>query len=107
MSKSAKVFAAVYFLLCSTIVAIGSLIPGSQGLVAVFAKPWGENALEVIAHADGQVIFVNDSTWIALTEVRNSDDVARLYKSGAGFVASSLVAQACARWSAISLGSST
>ena len=103
MTRSAKTFAATYFLACCALVVFGSLAPGSQGLVAVFAKPWGGNAFEVIARADGTVIPVGNRTWVALTESDDSEFIARLYQSGAGFVASSAVAQLCARWNGKSL----
>ncbi|PVB60261.1 hypothetical protein DCO57_18065 [Labrenzia sp. 011] len=77
---------------------VGVLMPGDKGLVAVFAKPGGPTAAEVIARADGGIIFVRDGSWVALTESEDHEFIASLYRAGAGFVASSAVAQVCARW---------
>ncbi len=103
MSRTAKIFAAVYFLGSCMVMLLGSLLPGGDGLVAVIAKPWGKTAIEVVAGAEGQIIFVRDGSWVALTEASDPAFIARLYQSGAGFVASSAVALACARWSGLSL----
>ncbi len=103
MSRFAKLFAAVYFLICSAVVLSASLTPSGAGPVAVFAKPWGKSAVEVIAATEAPVIFVRNGTWIALTESTDTELVSRLYDAGAGFVASSAVAMACARLSGLSL----
>ncbi|MEM8703172.1 MAG: hypothetical protein AAGF82_15205 [Pseudomonadota bacterium] len=103
MSRFAKGFAAVYFLMCSAVVLSGSLMPSGAGPVAVFAKPWGKSAVEVIAAAEAPVIFVRDGSWIALTDATDTELVSRLYQAGAGFVASSAVAMACARLAGLSL----
>ncbi|MEO1114401.1 MAG: hypothetical protein AAFY05_18785 [Pseudomonadota bacterium] len=103
MSRFAKGFAAVYFLICSAIVLFASLVPSGTGPVAVFAKPWGKSAIEVVAAAEAPVIFVRNGSWIALTESTDQELVSRLYEAGAGFVASSAVAMACARLSGLSL----
>ncbi|MES0880484.1 hypothetical protein [Roseibium sp. SCP14] len=107
MSKSAKIFAATYFLGCCILMLLGALVPGSNGLVAVVAKPWGKTAVEVVANAEGRIIFVRDGAWVALTEATDQEFIDRLYKSGAGFVASSAVAFACARWIGVSLERAT
>ncbi|MEL7529029.1 MAG: hypothetical protein AAFN16_24900 [Pseudomonadota bacterium] len=103
MSRFAKGFAAVYFLICSAIVLFASLVPSGTGPVAVFAKPWGKSAIEVVAAVEAPVIFVRNGSWIALTESTDQELVSRLYEAGAGFVASSAVAMACARLSGLSL----
>lgn len=103
MSRSAKVFAGAYFLGCCVVMLLASLTPSGKGPVAVFAKPWGKPALEVIAGADGRIIFVRDGVWVALTESSDQQFIDRLYRAGAGFVASTAVAYACARWSGVSL----
>jgi|GEM_PF-1425824 len=105
MSRSAKVFAAIYFLSCCVLMLTASLVPGGKGFVAVFSRPGGDSALEIIANAGGRIIFVRDATWVAVTEVADDEDVARLYREGAGFVASSLVARACARLTGVPRGS--
>ncbi|WP_297588017.1 hypothetical protein [Roseibium sp.] len=107
MSRSAKFFAATYFLGSCVLMLLGALMPSGNGLVAVIATPWGKPALEVVAQAEGRIIFVKDGTWVALTEVTDQEFIARLYKSGAGFVASSSVAYACARWIGVSLERAT
>ncbi|POF34369.1 hypothetical protein [Roseibium marinum] len=106
MTSSAKIFAAAYFLGACILMSLGVLLPGGKGLVAVFAKPGGLTAAEVIARADGPVIFVRDGSWVALTESEDHEFIARLYRAGAGFVASSAVAQVCARWNGV-LGENT
>ena len=103
MSRFAKGFAAVYFVMCSAVVLSGTLMPSGVGPVAVFAKPWGKSAIEVVAAAEAPVIFVRDGSWIALTESSDTKLVSRLYEAGAGFVASSAIAIACARLSGLSL----
>jgi hypothetical protein len=103
MAPSAKIFAVIYFLGCSLLVLLGSLLPSGNGLVAVIAKPWGDSAVEVIARANGRIIFGQNASWVALTEATDHEFVARLYQSGAGFVASSAVAYACARLKGVSL----
>jgi len=103
MTRSAKIFAGAYFLGCCSLMLLASLAPGGKGPVAVFAKPWGKPAMEVIAGAEGQIIFIRDGTWVALTESPDPQFIDRLYRAGAGFVASTAVAYACARWSGVSL----
>ncbi|GAB4528881.1 MAG: hypothetical protein Tsb0019_30780 [Roseibium sp.] len=103
MSRSAKVFAASYFLACSLVVVFASLVPSGDGPVAVFARPWGSTALEIIARADGRIVHVGDRSWIAVTEPTDREFVSRLYQSGAGFVASTAVARACAALTGASL----
>ena len=103
MNRSEKTFAAAYFLGCCVLMLLGSMVPGGQGPVAVFAAPWGKPAMEVIAHAEGRIIFIRDESWVALTDASDRQSVDRLYEAGAGFVASALVAAACARWTGVSL----
>lgn len=103
MNRSAKIFAAAYFLGCCVLVLVASLTPGGKGPVAVFAMPWGKSALEVVAHAEGPIIFVNNGSWVALTESTDQQFINRLYEAGAGFVASSVIAMACARLSGVTL----
>jgi len=98
VTRSAKIFAATYFLACTLVVALASVMPSGNGPLAVFASPWGDSALEVIARAEGSIVHVGDTRWVAVTDQTDPDLVARLYRSGAGFVASTAVAQACARW---------
>jgi len=107
MSRSTRLFAAAYFAGCCTLMLLGSLLPGGSGVVAVFAKPWGDTAMEVVARADGRIIFVRSGSWVVLTESRDRQFIDRLYRSGAGFVASSAVAAACARLTGISLEKAT
>jgi hypothetical protein len=96
VSRSAKIFCTVYFLACSFLVSLAVVVPSGDGPVAVFASPWGGSALEVIARADGRIIHTGNVSWVAVTEPTDREFVARLYRSGAGFVASTAVAQACA-----------
>lgn len=96
MSRSVKIFATAYFLACSLLVSFASLVPSGDGPVAVFATPWGRSALEVIARADGRILHAGETPWVAVTEPTDREFVARLYQSGAGFVASTAVARACA-----------
>ncbi|GAB2186008.1 hypothetical protein [Roseibium sp. LAB1] len=103
MSRTAKIFAAGYFLASCLLMLIGVLVPAGDGPVAVFARPWGDSAITVIARSGGPVLFIGDRSWVALTEAGDQQSIANLYRSGAGFVASSFVAQACARLSGASL----
>ncbi|WP_209016933.1 hypothetical protein [Roseibium aggregatum] len=103
MSGSTKAFAAAYFVGCCALMLLGSLLPGGGGVVAVFAKPWGDTAMEVVARSEGRIIFVRSGSWVVLTESKNQQFIDRLYQSGAGFVASSAVAAACARLTGVSL----
>ena len=103
MSRSAKIFATGYFLASCLLMLVGSLMPAREGPVAVFAWPWGESAVSVIARSGGPVLFVGDRSWVVLTEAGEQQSIANLYRSGAGFVASSFIAQACARLSGVSL----
>lgn len=84
---------------------LGSLMPSGNGPVVVFAKPWGTSALEVVAKAEGRLMSAPSTSWIALTEASDSGFVTRLYRAGAGFVASSAVAYACARLTGLSMES--
>lgn len=104
MSKSTKGFAAVYFVGCCLVMILGFVIPSGHGPVLVFGKPWGSSAIEVVAKAEGRIIFLNDASWVAMTEATGSEFIASLYNSGAGFVASSAVAYACARLTGVDLG---
>ncbi|WP_208986220.1 hypothetical protein [Labrenzia sp. OB1] len=106
MTPSAKIFAVTYFIGASMLMSLGVLLPGGKGLVAVFAKPGGLAAAEVIARAEGSIIFVRDGSWVALTESEDDEFIASLYRAGAGFVASTAVAQLCARWNGV-LGENT
>lgn len=96
MTRSVKVFASVYFLACSFLVSLAAVIPAGDGPVAVFASPWGSSALEVVARTDGSIVHVGNGAWVAVTASSEGDFVARLYQAGAGFVASTAVARACA-----------
>jgi hypothetical protein len=103
VSRSGKVFVAGYFLASCVLMLVGALAPAHEGPVAVFAWPWGDSAVSVIARSGGPVVFVGDRNWVALTEAGEQQTIASLYRSGAGFVASSFIAQACARLGAVSL----
>ncbi len=105
MARSAWSFAVTCFLACCVLMLTASLVPGSRGIVAVFARPGGDTALQIVASAGGRIVLVPASSWIAVTEVTDAGLVDRLYQSGAGFVASSVVAQLCARWNGATLGS--
>lgn len=102
MTKSAKRFAAAYFLGSCFVMLVGVLMPSSNGPFVVLAKPWGKSAVEVVANAEGTFIAA-PSSWIALTDSPDRAFVTRLYTAGAGFVASSTIAYACARLSGQSL----
>ena len=78
-------------------------IPSGKGIVAVFSNPWGRPAIEVIARAGGPIVSGTQGSWVALTEADGDQFIDRLYRSGAGFVASALVARACAGLSGLSL----
>lgn len=82
---------------------LAELIPGDAGPVAVVAFPWGKPSFEVIAQAEGGIVFVQDGSWIAVTQSPGQEFVERLYEAGAGFVASAAVARACAGWSGVTL----
>lgn len=84
---------------------LGSVMPSGAGPVVVFAKPWGAPAIEVVAKAGGQLMTAPSEAWIVLTDASDSAFVSRLYQAGAGFVASSTVAYACARLTGKSLES--
>ncbi|MEE4011271.1 hypothetical protein V1T76_04365 [Roseibium sp. FZY0029] len=103
MGRSAKIFVAGYFLASCVLMLAGALVPAREGPVAVFAWPWGDSAVSVVARSGGPVVFVGDRNWVALTETGEQQSIASLYRSGAGFVASSFIAQACARLSGVSL----
>lgn len=97
MSRSAKIFGTAYFTACCLLVLVASVVPsGAGGQVAVFASPWSGPAIEIVARAEGRIVHTGRFSWIAVTEQTDPDLVGRLYRSGAGFVASALVARACA-----------
>jgi len=99
VTRSAKIFAAIYFTACCMLVLLASLLPaGSGGSLAVFAGPWSGTAIEIVARADGRIVHAGPVSWIAVTEQTDPDFIARLYRSGAVFVASASVARACATW---------
>ncbi|WP_208988350.1 hypothetical protein [Labrenzia sp. VG12] len=98
MFGRASLFATTYFLACSLLVSLATVMPSGSGPLAVFASPWGASALEVIARAEGRIVHVGNTRWVAVTDQTDPELVARLYRSGAGFVASTVVAKACASW---------
>ena len=98
MSRSAIIFGCAYFFACSLLVSLATVMPSGSGPLAVFASPWGKSAVEVIARAEGRIIHAGSTRWIAVADRTDPDVVNRLYQAGAGFVASSAVAAACARW---------
>lgn len=104
MYGSAKLFGSVYFLACSAVISVAAVLPsGSGGPIAVFSSPWGDPALEVIARAEGRIVYAGGSSWVAVTDQSDPALIGRLYSSGAGFVASALVARACAGLAGTSL----
>ncbi len=102
VTSSAKRFTAVYFLGSCAVMLLGSLMPTGNGPVVVFANPWGKSAVEVVAHANGTLMAAPLPSWVAMAEATDSGFISRLYQAGAGFVASSTVAYACARMSGTS-----
>ena len=90
-----KRFVAAYFSAACLVMILAGLQPGAEGRVAVFASPWSASASEIVAMAGGQIVSTDSSGWIAVTETGSDGFVGRLYASGASFVASSIVAQAC------------
>jgi len=99
VTRSAKVFGSAYFAACCLLIVLVSVLPsGKGGPVAVFASPWSGPAVEIVAEADGRIVHAGNMPWIAVTEQTDPDLIARLYRSGAVFVASAIVAQACAAW---------
>lgn len=102
MSGSSKVFAAFYFLSCASLVVVVELLPSGTGPVVVFASPWGRPAVEVIAGADGRLVDGGRGNWVAVAQADAPGFVTRLYQSGAGFVASTAVARACAALTGLS-----
>jgi hypothetical protein len=103
VTRSAKRFAAAYFTACCVLISLATALPsGNGGRLAVFASPFGGSAIEVIARAGGRIVHAGSTPWIAVTEQSDPDLIARLYQSGAGFVASGAVAQACAGWTGVS-----
>jgi len=94
--KTSKRFVAGYFAAACLLMLFASLQPGAQGRVAVFAAPWSNSAPEIIALAGGRIVSTDSSGWIAVSELGSEGLLGRHYGSGAVFVASSLVAQACA-----------
>lgn len=97
MNTSARNFAALYFTGCCFVMSAGVLLPGKNGPVAVFAKPWGDPAIEVVARANGPLMVATQPRWVVVTQANETDFVSKLYQAGAGFVASAAVAYACAR----------
>lgn len=95
-AKISKRFVATYFSAACLIMVFAGLQPGAEGKIAVFASPWSGTAPEIVAEAGGRIISTDSSGWIAVTEADADGIVGRLYASGAGFVASSVVARACA-----------
>jgi len=90
-------FVAVYFSLACLIMVVASVQPGNSGQVAVFTAPWSDQAAEVVARAGGQIMTTTASGHIAVSRSDQGEFVSDLYASGALFVASSVVAQACLR----------
>jgi hypothetical protein len=103
VTRSQKLFATAYFLACTLAMTLAAVLPGGSGPVAVFANPFGKSAVEVIADAGGRIINAGGYDFVAVTMAGDKDLIARLYGAGAGFVASSTVAAACARWNGVSL----
>lgn len=96
-----KLFVATYFLAACSLMLLASLQPGDSGKIAVFASPWSDTAPDIVARAGGRIVSTDSSGWIAVSVAEDEGLVGRLYSSGAVFVASSIVAQACAgltRW---------
>jgi len=97
VTRSAKIFGTAYFTACCMLILVTSVLPaGKGGPVAVFASPWSGPAIEIVAKANGRIVHVGRTPWIAVTEQTDPDLIARLYRAGAGFVASAIVARACA-----------
>lgn len=90
-----RVFVIGYFLLACMIFIIAGLQPGKEGKVAVFSTPWSDPAAVVIARAGGRIVSAGMSDWIAVGEMKPDGVVSDLYRNGAFFVASSIVASAC------------
>ncbi|MCK7614148.1 hypothetical protein [Roseibium sediminicola] len=104
MTRAAKIFGSAYFVACCLLVLMTSVLPsGKGGPVAVFASPWSGPAVEIVAEADGRIVHAGKLSWIAVTDQSDPDLIARLYRAGAVFVASAIVAQACAAWTGASL----
>lgn len=95
-AKVSKRFVVTYFSAACVVMVFAGLQPGGEGKIAVFASPWSETAPEIVAEAGGRIISTDSSGWIAVTEADSDGMVGRLYASGAAFVASSVVALACA-----------
>lgn len=98
MTRSQHIFAMVYFLACVLVVLPVALQPAEKGPVAVFVGPFGKSAVEVIAAAGGRIVSAGSHEFVAVTIADGETFFARLYAAGAGLVASSTVASACARW---------
>lgn len=92
-----KRFIAVYFSMACLVMVGAALQPGNSGPVAVFTAPWSADAAEVVARAGGQIMSTTASGHVAVSRFENAGFVYDLYASGALFVASSVVAQACLR----------
>lgn len=94
--KTSKAFVASYFVGATVLILIAGLFPSGSGRVAVFSNPWGDvSAVEVIGRAGSPIVAVGARDWVAVTETSDETDLARLRASGALFVASSLLAEAC------------
>ncbi|WP_417675274.1 hypothetical protein [Roseibium sp.] len=95
-AKISKRFVATYFSAACLVMVFAGLQPGAEGKIAVFASPWSNPAPQIVAAAGGRIVSTDASGWIAVTEADSDGIVGRLYASGAAFVASSVVARACA-----------
>jgi hypothetical protein len=95
-AKLSKRFVATYFSGACIVMVFAGMQPGSEGKVAVFAGPWSDPAPQIVVNAGGEIVSTDSFGWMAVTEVSGEGLVGRLYASGAVFVASSVVAQACA-----------
>lgn len=94
--KLSKRFVAIYFGSACLLMVVAALQPGDSGKIAVFASPWSDAAPDIIARAGGRIVSTDSSGWIAISDVDDKGFVRRLYASGAVFVASSILVQACA-----------
>lgn len=94
--KTSKAFVASYFVGATFLILVAGLFPSGSGRVAVFSNPWGDvSAVEIIGRAGAPIVAVGARDWVAVTETSDGGDLARLSASGALFVASSLLAEAC------------
>ncbi|ADZ72164.1 hypothetical protein [Polymorphum gilvum] len=97
-----KRFVLAYFLFANLLMVFavlqpGNQGPGKQGMVAVVSAPWSASAAEVSARAGGQILSTGFGGWLAVSTSDEPDYLWRLYSSGAFYVASALVAEACLR----------